>query len=247
MNETINILKKHRSIRQFNQEPLSQQEEDEIISSSLRGATAGNMMLYSIIKIKDKNTIDFLSEKCDEQNFIKQSKFALLFVMDSYKFYTYFINRGMKDKFKNFKGPCVADLFLAMEDTMIAAQNAVIAAESMDIGTCYIGDILENKEDITNKFNLPKYTIPLCLVVFGKYEYTPKLRDRFSEKFVVFDETYPNIDEEFINGMFQKEETKQKDFCEKFYNRKINSDFFKEMERSILEYLKDWNDEYDKL
>lgn len=225
MNETIELLKNHKSIREFNQIPITQEEENQIIAASQRGATAGNMMMYSITKIKNKDTINYLSKKCDNQSFMKKANLALLFVADSYKFNKYFISRGIPEEFPNFKNPCIADLFLALQDTIIAAQNSVIAAESLGIGTCYIGDILENKEEICQKFNLPKFTIPITLIVFGRYDYNPKLRSRFAEKHVIFNETYHNIDEHFINEMFKAEEEEKIDFAKKFYDRKINSDF----------------------
>ncbi len=50
---------------------------------------------------------------------------------------------------------------LSIEDTMIAAQNAVLMAESLGIGSCYIGDILENYEFHKELFDLPDYVVPI--------------------------------------------------------------------------------------
>ena len=58
-------------------------------------------------------------------------------------------------------------LFLACCDALIAAQTAVIAAESLGIGTCYIGDIMENYEEHEELFGLPKYVFPIRLICFG--------------------------------------------------------------------------------
>lgn len=237
MENTIKLLKEHRSIRAFNDSPITENEISEIINCAMRGATAGNMMLYSIIKIQDKNTLEFLSKKCDNQKFITSSKFALLFLADSYKFFKYFKLRNVND----YKDPSVADLMLGIQDAMIAAQNSVIAAESMNIGTCYIGDILENYEDIKSHFNLPKNVMPLTLIVFGKYDTTPPLRDRFDEKSVVFDETYPEIDDTFINEMFENKELIKPDFASYLYDFKINSEFFEEMKRSIRLHINEWD------
>jgi hypothetical protein len=130
---------------------------------------------------------------------------------------------------------------LGVEDAMIAAQNAVIAAESLNLGTCYIGDIMENYEYHKELFNLPKYTMPIALVVMGNYDTKPQVRDRFDKSCIVFDESYPTITEEFINHMFSKEEVKDKDFARKFYKRKMDAPFFKEMIRSIKLYIHEWN------
>ncbi len=63
--------------------------------------------------------------------------------------------------------PEEGDLFLACCDALIAAQTAVIAAESLGLGSCYIGDIMENYEVHRDLFKLPKYVFPICLVCFG--------------------------------------------------------------------------------
>ena len=44
----------------------------------------------------------------------------------------------------------LGDLMLAVTDTAIAAQNAVVAAESFGIGSCYIGDIMEITDSSNN-------------------------------------------------------------------------------------------------
>ncbi len=236
MNEVVKSLKEHRSIRSFNNIEITDEQINEILDCSLRGATAGNMMLYSIVKIRDKKKLEWLSEKCDNQKFIGTANMALLFLADANKYYRLFKDREVE----NYEDPSIADFMLANQDCMIAAQNSVIAAESMGIGTCYIGDIMENYEDIKEGFNLPKNVMPITMVVFGNYDNTPPLRDRFDKEFVVFDEVYPAVDSEFINNMFAKKEENKPEFAQAFFNRKINSDFFKEMKRTINLYINEW-------
>lgn len=58
-------------------------------------------------------------------------------------------------------------LMAAMIDTMIAAQNMVIAAESLGLGICYIGGIRNNLTRLTEMLALPKYTVPLVGLTIG--------------------------------------------------------------------------------
>ncbi len=236
MNVITNILKEHRSIRSFNEVVITDEQIDEILSCGIRGATAGNMMLYSVIKVKDKKKLEWLSEKCDNQKFIATAQFALIFLADAYKFYRFFEER----KVENYEEPSIADFMLANQDGMICAQNCVIAAESMGIGTCYIGDIMENYEDIKEGLNLPKNVMPFTMVVFGNYDNQPPLRDRFDREFVVFDEVYPEVDGQFIDKMFAREEAKKENFAQAFFDRKIKSEFFAEMKRTIKLYIDEW-------
>ncbi|NYB75376.1 nitroreductase family protein [Sedimentibacter hydroxybenzoicus DSM 7310] len=241
MNDVIELLKSHTSIRKFNETKIADEQAQYIIDSAMRGATAGNMMAYSIIKIRSKETLSKLAKSCDNQPFIESADLALLFVADSYKWHRFFWQRNINEAFPDYKGPCISDFMLGVQDGMIAAQNAVIAAESLGIGTCYIGDIMENYEYHRELFNLPEYTMPITLVVMGNYDTKPQIRDRFDKSCVVFDEVYPTISEEFINNMFLKNESKDSDFAVKFYKRKIDAPFFKEMIRSIKKYINEWN------
>lgn len=241
MNEVIKLLKSHTSIRKFNETKITDEQVQHIIESAMQGATAGNMMAYSIIKIRSKDTLSKLAKSCDNQPFIADADLALLFAADNYKWHEFYKQRNISVTFPDYKGPCISDFMLGVEDGMIAAQNAVIAAESLGIGTCYIGDIMENYEYHRELFNLPQYTMPIALVVMGNYDTKPQTRERFDKSYVVFDESYPTITEEFINNMFAKEESKDKDFAVKFYKRKMDAPFFKEMIRSIKLYINEWN------
>ncbi len=241
MNEVIKLLKSHTSIRKFNETQITDEQIQHIIESAMQGATAGNMMAYSIIKIRSKDTLSKLSKSCDNQPFIADADLALLFVADNYKWHKFYEQRIISETFPNYKGPSISDFILGIEDGIIAAQNAVIAAESLGIGTCYIGDIMENYEYHKELFNLPEYTMPIALVVMGNYDTKPQIRERFDKSYVVFDEVYPTVTEEFINNMFSKNEIKDKDFAVKFYKRKMDAPFFKEMIRSIKLYLSEWN------
>ena len=241
MNEVIKLLKSHTSIRKFNERKITDEQMQLIIESAMQGATAGNMMAYSIIKIRSKDTLSKLAKSCDDQPFIANADLALLFVADNYKWHKFYEQRNISETFLDYTGPCISDFMLGVEDGMIAAQNAVIAAESLGIGTCYIGDIMENYEYHKELFNLPQYTMPIALVVMGNYDTKPQKRDRFDKSYVVFDEVYPTITEEFINDMFLKEESKDSEFAMKFYKRKMDAPFFKEMIRSIKMYISEWS------
>ena len=63
--------------------------------------------------------------------------------------------------------PGEGDMMLAINDALIAAQTGVLAAEELGLGSCYIGDIMENFEIHREMFNLPKYAIPITMLCIG--------------------------------------------------------------------------------
>ena len=154
---------------------------------------------------------------------------------------------------KPMRCPEEGDLFLACCDAIIAAQTAVIAAESFGIGSCYIGDIMENYETHKALFNLPQYVFPICMLCFGyptKAERDRKLVPRFDKKFISFNNKYKRFDRENFEEMFKDMQDKvfqnrteiagTSNIGQLTYQNKFNANFSKEMSRSVRAILKAW-------
>lgn len=239
MNQTIEIINNRVSLRKYQEKPICKEDLDIIIKSAIKAPTAGNMMMYSILKITDQTTKEKLSITCDNQPFIKTAPVILIFLADLNKWFRYFELSGVE----NVKNPGMNDFMLGINDAIIAAQNAVISAESLGIGSCYIGDIMENYEIHKELLNLPNRTFPAAMLALGYYPdgYNKKYRERFDEQYVVFDEKYKNLTDEELKSMFKDREASfpktnpfnAKNHGELIYRRKIASDFSVEMERSI--------------
>lgn len=254
MKNTIDVIDQRVSLRRFSEKGVSIEDLNTIINSALRAPTAGNMMFYSIIKIQNKDTLEKLSVSCDNQPFIKTASFALIFLVDYQRLYDYFAQSNYfsyckeQDMMPEF--PELSDLLLGAQDAMCAAQNAVIAAESLGIGSCYIGDIIENYEFHKELLNLDKLTFPLSMLVFGHYPegYKPKLAPRFDSKFIVFDEKYQKLNDSDLSEMFNDREKsfvdnnkfQAKNYAQFIYARKFGSEFAVEMRRSVKVAYKEW-------
>lgn len=244
MNEIIKSLKMRKSVRVFEDRPIPEVIKREILQSALEAPTAGNMTLYTILDITDQNLKDKLSVTCDNQHFIAKAPLVLVFCADYYKWYRAF---GQVDS--QVRGPGEGDLLLANSDALIAAQNTVVAAESFGVGSCYIGDILENFEEHQKIFNLPKYVVPACMVVFGYPTEHQKERQkptRFTQAAVVFENTY-DVDtaDKFSQDLKDRQNLTDEEFevwLKKFCDRKYKSDFSIEMNRSSREIIKSFTE-----
>ncbi|MFX1579798.1 MAG: nitroreductase family protein, partial [Promethearchaeota archaeon] len=210
MNETLKVIDNRRSLRGYDSREISPEHKRWILHSAFRAPTAGNMMHYSIIEVADQNMKDRLVETCDNQPFIAKAPLVLLFLADMQRWYDLFKYSNVQDLCKKrnleYVTPKEADLMLASCDALVAAQNAVIAAESLGIGSCYIGDIMENIEIHREMFELPKWVFPIALLCFGY----PLRKDRderprtprFSEHFVYFKNKYKRVDTEEFEAEF---------------------------------------------
>jgi len=260
MNDTIKTIMNRSSLRRFSEEEVSLENKKIIIESALRAPTAGNLMLYSIIKVEDKNVLEKLSHTCDEQPFIKTASFALIFVVDYQKLYDYFANSNFLSYCAEQEVepvfPSLSDLLLGSQDAIAAAQNSVIAAESLGVGSCYIGDIIENYEIHKEMFDLEDLTFPLGMLVYGNYpkDHKKVIHKRFDTKYVVFNEKYRKLKyEELLDMYSEREESfipnnklEAKNAAQYVYALKFGSAFGKEMERSVNVAFNRWISEKDK-
>lgn len=237
MNEVIQQLYDRKSVRVFTEQKIEKEIIDEILMSAVMAPTAGNQQLYTILNITDKELQVKLSESCDHQPFVAQGQLVLIFLADCKKWYDAFNAENC-----NPRKPGVGDLLLAVNDALIAAQNAVVAAQSYGIGSCYIGDIMENAEIQRELLNLPEYVFPAALLVFGyptKQQMERKKPIRANMKYIVQENTYHELDKKELRDMLLKNTTEEmySQWIQAFCKRKYNSDFSKEMSRSVQVYL----------
>ncbi len=239
MNKTIVDIYKRKSVRVFEEQEISQDIQKVLFDAALQAPTAGNMSLFSIINVTDHDLKKELSVRCDNQPFIANAPLVLIFLADLHKWYEAFLSQGESVPME------AGDLLLAMQDAMIAAQNTVVAAESLGIGSCYIGDILEHYEDNVKLLKLPKYAVPCTMVVYGyptQQQKDRKKPPRFTIDDMVFENHYSQ--DINVNEVFQRKlNTSSEDVdrhIQMILKRKMNSEFKDEMNRSALSIIESW-------
>ena len=238
MNTVIQQLYSRKSVRAFTDREITAEEKQAILRAAAEAPTAGNQQLYTILDIADQSIKDRLVETCDHQPMIAQANLVLVFCADCKKWYDAYVAVGCETR-----KPGVGDLMLAVCDAMIAAQNAVTAAESLGIGSCYIGDIMENCEAQQELLCLPDYVFPVGMVIFG-YPTQQQIRrakpERVNLEYIVHKNSYKVMDPPQLEAMWtpRSGEKGYVSWMQAFCNRKYNSDFSKEMTRSVAQYLK---------
>ena len=217
------------------------QIRDDILACACAAPTGGNQQAYTIIDITDQSIKERLVTLCDNQPFIAKAKMVLLFCSDVRKWNEAYRSVGLP-----VSRPCVSEMIGASTDAVIAAQNSVIAAAGYGIGSCYIGDIRENCESVRDLLKLPEHVFPAAMVVFGyptEKQLERKKPARVPMDCIVNHNTYPDMDEAYLHRMFAAK-AGSKDYSEwlkMMYEHKANAPFMKEMKRSVLEYMKQYD------
>ncbi len=251
MNDTIEVILNRRSVRAYEDKPIDSETANLIVHSAMRAPTAGGMMLYSIIEIEDQNLKEKLAISCDNQPFIAKAPLVLLFLADYQRWFDFFIASDVEPyceaEGKKLRFPGEGDLLLACCDALIAAQTAVIAAESLGIGSCYIGDIMENYEYHQELLDLPQYAFPIALLCFGYPKASALARNlvpRYPREYICFKDKYERLDEATLARMFKSDELHRysgaSNLGQHVYARKFASDFAVELTRSVGEAIRTW-------
>ncbi|MHA1776686.1 MAG: nitroreductase [Promethearchaeia archaeon] len=259
---TLKPIFYRRSVRQYQDKPLKSEEIQTIIQGAMRAPTAGNMMMYTILEVTKQTLKDKLAVTCDNQPFIAKAPLVLIFLADMQRLFDYYKVCGVPDvceaRDEPLRTPQESDLLLASCDALIAAENAVITAEALGIGSCYIGDIMERIEDHREMFHLPKWVFPITMVCFGypKSVLAPEKRQltpRFPQKYIHFQNSYKRLQPEEFTEMYEgvakmmapqlQPKGKWPNVGQLLYWRKTGSEFAAEMDRSVKVALKDWLEE----
>ena len=211
-NPILQSLWDRKSTRVFLEKPITKEAQEIILGAAMQAPTAGNQMLYTILQITDQNLKERLAETCDHQPFIAKAPLVLVFLADFQRWYDAFVFAGCNPRL-----PAEGDLMLAVADACIAAQNSVVAAQSLGIGSCYIGDILEQVEIHRELLDLPDYVMPAAMVVYGyptDQQQNRKKPERFAPAYIVQENRYHTFSASEHEKWFceRAEREKQTDF-----------------------------------
>jgi FMN reductase (NADPH)/FMN reductase [NAD(P)H] len=250
MNPTLELLNARCSTRVFDPTPLTDEEKQAVLHAASRAPTAGNLMLYSIIEIEDQSVKDTLAVTSDDQPFIAKAPWVLVFVADYQKWIDLFAisDVGSVPGVTPHTVPGPGDLLLACSDALIAAQNAVIAAESLGIGSCYIGDVLEQAERHMELLDLPNHAVPVAMLCLGRPGTARRVTGRYA-KHLVHRDRYRRLSEAELREtsgdlarQFAPHGLKPgvENYPQAVYERKFAADFTHELNRSVRRWLERW-------
>lgn len=188
-NETMKLLYERASCRTFEDKEISKDVLDEILDAGLHAASGGNLQSYAIIKITEDETKKRLVDECDMQNLVAQAPVNLLFCIDWRRI-------GLWAKACN--APFVATnsyrhFWIGLQDTVICAQNICTAADSVGLGSVYIGTVESCFMQLKSIFNLPEGVFPVVLLSLGYPKKYPAPANKLGIETLVHEEKYEDL------------------------------------------------------
>ncbi|WP_342387507.1 oxygen-insensitive NADPH nitroreductase [Salinicoccus bachuensis] len=220
MNETIELMQNHSSVRDFENKPLTERQINDIFNAANQASSFSLLQTVSIIRITDEEARDKITELCGPQQYVKDAAEFWIFCSDFNR--NHIIAPNVDLTYTEF-------LQIGTVDIGLMAQNAMVAAESMGLGGVFIGGVRMNIEEITKVLELPKYVIPVVGLCIGHpKEETSTRKPRLPQSVVMHENKY----EPFSMSDIEEYDEEMKEY---YHNRPIRAPF-------TARVVKGWSD-----
>jgi nitroreductase len=154
----------HRSVRSYKSDPVSDETLTALIAAAQSAPTSGNLQLWSVVAVRDEGRRHRLAELAGEQQFIADAPLFLVWLADLAR------ARHVTEEIGSATAEgadFVEAALLGFVDVALAAQNAALAAESLGLGTVFVGAIRNRPLEVAAELDLPPNVFPVFGLVVG--------------------------------------------------------------------------------
>lgn len=193
-NEHIGLLLNHRSVRGYRPDALPAGTLETLIAAAQSAATSSNLQTWSVIAVTDPAKKAALAKLSNNQKHIEQCPLFLIWLADISRNQRLAQQEGVTLEVM----PYQETFLVAAIDAALAAQNAVIAAESLGLSTVYIGALRNNPLDVAQVVNLPAGTFGVfgMCVGYATEAAAAEVKPRLPQSVVLHHEAYAVPDDE---------------------------------------------------
>lgn len=218
MNETIKLQLSHRSIRAFTKEKLTDEQVDTLINVAQHTSTSSFMQAYSIVGVTDPDKKKQLAE-VGNQNYIAEASHVFIMVVDQHR------NKIIAEEAgKETNTLSSMNRFMSgYADALLAAQNIMIAAESMGLGGVFLGSLLNNAPQVDKIINTPEYAFPVLGIAIGHPDQEPQLKPRLPRHFMYSEDTYTLPEKNLTNQLTDYDEIVTQYYDLRNNNRRLDT------------------------
>ncbi|MFE3228554.1 NADPH-dependent oxidoreductase [Nocardia sp. NPDC059228] len=187
-NPVLQVLHEHRSIRRYLADPVPDAILRLLVSAAQSAPTSSNLQAWSVIAVRDPERKARLATLAGDQDHIRQAPVLLVWTADLARLRALAAERGAPLDGADY----LESSYVAFLDAALAAQNAATAAESLGLGTVYIGAIRNNPEQVAAELSLPPGVFAVVGLVVGTPDPSEdaRVKPRLPQAAVLHEETY---------------------------------------------------------
>ena len=187
-NDVLETIINHRSVRGFLPDALPTGTLELLVAAAQSASTSSNLQLWSVVAVEEPAHKSRLATLAGNQQFIRDAPLLLVWLADLAR-----IDAIAAERQQTAAGAQYLEAFIVgVVDAALAAQSALIAAESLGLGGVYIGAMRNLPEQVAEALKLP----PHAFAVFGMAVGWPDpaketdIKPRLPQRVVLHRETY---------------------------------------------------------
>ncbi len=197
MNSTIELLLSHRSIRKFEDKPVSDEVIKTLVQCGQAAATSSNVQGVTVIQVTQDDTREAMAKLAGGQPYVASAGAFLVYCAD--------LRRPMnacESQGGEFSAGMMEHFLIASVDVALAAQNTVVAAESLGLGICYIGGLRNNPAEVTQLLKLPQQVYPVFGLCLGYPDQSPEVKPRLPVEAVLMKDNYDESTQDALRDQY---------------------------------------------
>lgn len=160
---TIDLQLRHRSVRKFTAEPVTEAELTSIVAAAQSASQSSNLQIWSIVAVRDAERKRRISEAIGGRSYVEDAAVFLIWVADFHRAAKLVQAQDIEATTVGY----MENTLVAFADSGITAQNALLAAESLGLGGVFVGSIRNNPAEVVAELGLPEFTFPVFGLAIG--------------------------------------------------------------------------------
>ena len=187
-NDVLGGLLSHRSVRAYTAAPLPDGTLELLVKAAQSASSSSNLQTWSVVAVRDPDRKARLAKLAAGQKFIDQAPLFLVWLADLSRIQRLADERQLKLEGLEF----LETLFLGIIDAALAAQNAVVALETLGLGSCYVGAIRNKPEEVAAELGLTPKIFPVFGLTIGYPDpaFATGIKPRLPQRAVLHHEQY---------------------------------------------------------
>ncbi len=218
-------VKQRRTIRRYTTQDIAPELLNELLETSCRASTMGNLQLYSVVVTRSKEMKEKLAPAHFCQPMLLNAPVVLTFCADFRRTSVWCEERNAVPGYDNF-----LSFINASADTLLLTQTFCTLAEEKGLGICYLGTTVYNPSLIIDVLKLPRLVMPLATITVGYPDECPEQPDRLPLEAIVHDEVYNDYTRADIDRLYAyKESLPENDYFVKENHKETLAQVFAEV------------------
>ena len=200
MESVYDVIMRRRTVRSFLDTPVEEEMVQRLLDVAIQAPSGGNIQPISVIRIEKPEGREKMAKLAVNQPWVARAPLCLLFCIDFHR-----TGKWAEAEGASYGGEkALMSFLLAYADVFCSAENAVLCATSLGLGTVYIGMVLAAMTEIRREFGLPDKVVPVVALCVGYPKKVPTGITKLPRAAMVHSERYEEKSPEELRQLYRE-------------------------------------------